>query len=146
MASNIENPTFGEMRKVADYWRVIKKTGSGKKEWGLVFFRHLSYNRDMVTTLALDTLTLAEDFAKAGFDEKEARILAEKLGELANGHLVTREYLDAKLDNLDHKVDDKVQRLEHKMEKIQWQITLALGGWLVAVLTFFELMNRFFSA
>jgi hypothetical protein len=79
----------------------------------------------MITTV-LDTLKLSESFKSAGFNEKQAKILAERIGDLANDHLVTREYLDFKLHDL------------------QLRLTLNLGALIAAILTFFKVMEKFF--
>lgn len=73
-----------------------------------------------------DTLKIAESFRDAGFDELQSRALAETFGTLALGHLVTREYLDFRL------------------RELQLKLTLSLGGIITAILVFFKLMDRFF--
>lgn len=73
-----------------------------------------------------DTLSLSEEFKAAGFSEVKAKKLAEKFGKLADDHLVTKEYLDFKL------------------KELQLRMTIALGGWILAILTFFKAMEHFF--
>ena len=51
--------------------------------------------------MIVDTLKLAEDFSQAGFEEKKAKVLAEKIGEFTGEHFVTKEYLDSKLAELE---------------------------------------------
>jgi len=77
---------------------------------------------------AHDTLKIAKELAAAGFEEKKAQALAEQFGELANEHFVTKEYLDFKL------------------KELKYQMMFGLGGLMVAVLTFFELVSRFFGS
>ena len=50
-------------------------------------------------TNVIDTLELADQFKEAGFEEKKAKVLAAKIGELGNERLVTRNYLDTKLES-----------------------------------------------
>lgn len=59
----------------------------------------ISYDAGM--NMVVDTLRLAEEFSDAGFEEKKARVLAEKIGELTSEHFVTKEYLDSKLSELE---------------------------------------------
>lgn len=76
----------------------------------------------------IDTMELVEKFSAVGFDEKKARALAEQFREIAHEHLVTKEYLDFKL------------------KELKYQMIFGLGGLIVAVLTFFELITRFFGS
>lgn len=57
---------------------------------------------------AFDTLHLADEFKAAGFSENEARVLADKLRSMASDHLVTKEYLDYKLSNLEYRLINKI--------------------------------------
>ncbi len=79
-----------------------------------------------MASIVFDTLKLSEEFKNAGFDEKKAKILAEKIGTLGNEHLVTREYLDFKL------------------REMQLKMTVNLGAWIAAVIAFFKVMDKFF--
>ncbi len=78
-----------------------------------------------MTSIVLDALKLAESFKDAGFNEKQAKVLAERLGELTNDHLVSREYLD------------------FKMKELQLKLTISLGAWIAAIITFFKIMEKF---
>lgn len=77
-------------------------------------------------TTTLDTLKLAEKFILAGFEEKKARTLAETFGNLANEQLVTKEYLDFKLKDL------------------ELRLTVKTAVIITAVITFFKIMENFF--
>jgi hypothetical protein len=90
-----------------------------------------------MATAIIDTLKLAGEFIQAGIEEKAARVLADKFGQLANEQLVTREYLDFKLNELRNEFRSEIKELKY-------HITLGLGGWIVAVLTFFKFMDKFF--
>jgi pheromone shutdown protein TraB len=57
---------------------------------------------------AFDTLKLTDDFKAAGFSENEARVLADKLQVMTGDHLVTREYLDYRLTNLEYRLINKI--------------------------------------
>lgn len=76
-------------------------------------------------TMLFDTLKLTDDFKAVGSDEPKARALAEKFRHLADDHLVTKEYLDCKL------------------QEQSYTLTLRVGGLIVAVLTFFRVMEHF---
>ena len=78
-----------------------------------------------MTAAVLDTLKLAETFKDAGFNERQSRVLAERIGEMTNDHMVTREYLDFKL------------------KELQLRLTINLGVWIGAIITFFKIMEKF---
>ena len=66
----------------------------------------------------IDTLKLADKFTAAGFEEKAAHTLAETFGEFAGKQMVTREYLDYKLEAELSKV---------KYDLIKWLLPILLG-------------------
>src|SRR5262249_31597523 len=78
-------------------------------------------------TMGIDTLKVPEDLKKAVFPEPQARALADKFGELANDRLVTREYLDFKLNELDA-----------KLKELRYSLILSLGGIMTAIIGFFK--------
>ena len=88
-----------------------------------------------MTSPTFDTLKLSEELLAAGFEEKAARVLAEKFGELANEHLVTKEYLDF-----------KIGELRNELKNLELRLTIKLAIIVFAVLTFFELVNRFLGS
>jgi pheromone shutdown protein TraB len=59
-------------------------------------------------TAVFDTLHLTDEFKAAGFSENEARALAEKFRAMTSEHLVTKEYLDYKLSNLEYRLINKI--------------------------------------
>ncbi len=76
-----------------------------------------------MTTLALDTLRFSRELKKGGFTEKQAETLADKLGEIVEEQLVSKQYLDLRIAEL-------------KNDLIKWLIALLLGqaGLIVALL------------
>jgi hypothetical protein len=78
-----------------------------------------------MTAIVFDTLKLSEEFKTAGFDEHKARVLAEKFGTLGNEHLVSREYLD------------------YKLREMQLRMTVNLGAWIAGIIAFFKVMDKF---
>lgn len=86
----------------------------------------------MTTTITLDTLKLAERLTAAGFEDAKARVLAETFGELANERLVTKEYLDYKLE---------IELSKLKSDVFKWLVPLLFGqAALIAALV--ELVSR----
>jgi len=79
-----------------------------------------------MTTATLDTLQLADEFIKAGFEEKKARVLAKKFGNLTNKHLVTKDYFKSEL------------------EKLELRLIIKLTVAIAAVVGFFRVMEAFF--
>ena len=79
-----------------------------------------------MTTATFDTLKLAEDFITGGFNEKEAHVLAEKFGLLANEHSVTKE------------------TLKNELEKLELRLIIKIAVLVTAILGFFRVMEAFF--
>lgn len=71
-----------------------------------------------MNTTTFDTLKLAEKFITAGFEEKQAKAIAETFGNLAGDKLVTKEYLD-------YKLEAELSKL--KAELFKWLIPILLG-------------------
>jgi|LGVE01.1.fsa_nt_gb hypothetical protein len=71
-----------------------------------------------MTTLTFDTHTYVKKLKAAGVSEKQAEVHAEVLTELISDQLITKQYLDLRLNELEI-------RLKH-------DLTLRLGGMLVA--------------
>lgn len=74
-----------------------------------------------MTTIVFDTLKLSRKLKAGGFSPEQADTLAEALGETSNDELVTRDYLDAKLQEVNANIH------EAKAEMIKW-----LAGLLIA--------------
>ena len=119
-------------------------------------------------SMIVDTLRLSEDFKAVGFAEPQARALADKFRLLVDERLVTREYLDFKLQELRHDIegklsalegrlnsmdgklsdhrhdmDGRLNSLEGKLKELRYSMTLSLGSLMVAILTFFKVMDHF---
>ena len=89
----------------------------------------------------IDTLKVADALQKeGGFSEQQAHTLAEQFGEIANNQLVTREYLDYKLEGLEH----KIEAVASKIEKLELRMTIKIGVVVAAVLTLFKMLESFF--
>ena len=71
-----------------------------------------------MTTLTFDTHTYVKKLKAAGVSEEQAEVQAEVLTELISDQLITKQYLDLRLNELEI-------RLKH-------DLTLRLGGMLVA--------------
>lgn len=61
-----------------------------------------------------------------GFEEKQAKAIAETFGNLANEQLVTKEYL------------------KNELEKMELRLTIKLTVVIAAVVGFFKVMETFF--
>jgi hypothetical protein len=73
-----------------------------------------------VATLTFNTLDATKKLREAGFNEKQAETVIRVLHE-AQTNLVTREYLDTKLETLE-------LRLVTKLETLELRLTVKLGG------------------
>ena len=72
----------------------------------------------MAHAITFDTLKYANKLKSVGFTEEQAEAQAETLAELVNEQLVTREYLDLRLRELELRLKN--------------DLTVRLGGMLVA--------------
>ncbi len=75
-----------------------------------------------MTTIAFDTLKYANRLKAAGFDSKQAEALADaqaEVNEKAMGELVTKEYLDAKLEK-------EFSPLRIDLAVIKWMLALII--------------------
>ena len=101
-------------------------------------------------TMIVDTLKLSEELKAVGFAEPQARALANKFRLLVNERLVTKEYLDCKLQELRHNIDGRfnviegrLNGFEGKLKELSFTFTLRLGGLMAAIMTFFKIMDHF---
>ena len=80
-----------------------------------------------MSMVVLDTLKIAEKFEAAGFEKRKAKALAGEFGELVNSQIVTKEYLDSRL------------------ERLELRVTIKIAVIIAAVLTFFKMIEPFFG-
>lgn len=57
-----------------------------------------------MATAIFDTLAYAKKLKEAGFSERQAEIQAEALAEIVTDHLVTKEYLQRELRELEYRL------------------------------------------
>jgi hypothetical protein len=67
-----------------------------------------------MTTVNFDTLSFTRKLRDAGFDERQSETVVRVLAE-AQDALVSREYFDAKLTNLETRLDAKIDKLSSMM-------------------------------
>ncbi len=68
----------------------------------------------------IDTLHYADTFAEAGIEPRAAKALAHAFAEahaIARGDLVTKDYLDHRLNELESRMDGKMLAMERRLEK-----------------------------
>jgi hypothetical protein len=101
-----------------------------------------------MATVAFDTLRLAPRLEAAGLPGRQAQEIASALSETIGEAVVTREYLDFRLAELDHRLGELSARLEGKIaelsaEILKWMFgavglqTLAILGGVAALLRLF---------
>jgi hypothetical protein len=72
-----------------------------------------------MATVNVDTLSFTRKLRDAGFDERQSETVVRVLAE-AQDALVSREYFDAKLTNLE-------TRLDAKIDKLSWMMGLLIA-------------------
>ena len=70
----------------------------------------------------IDTLKISRRLENADFSEKQAEELADILREAVEGDLVTRDYLDARMAEMEAHIDRAVSLL------VRWMIGLTIAG------------------
>lgn len=73
---------------------------------------------------AFDALAYFEKLKAAGVPEEQARVQANALKDVFDERVVTRDYLDARLRELEMRLQKKIE--EAKYSLLKWQI----GGWI----------------
>jgi hypothetical protein len=96
-----------------------------------------------MTSVAFDTLKLAQRLEAAGFPPKQAQDMASAISDAIINTVVTREYLDFRMAEL--KADTGTRLAELKAEMLKWMFgavglqTLAILGGMAALL---KLLNH----
>jgi hypothetical protein len=101
-----------------------------------------------MAAVVFDTLRLAQRLEAAGLRGRQAREIASALSETIGEAVVTREYLDLRLAELDHRLGELSARLEGKIAELRAEIlkwmfgavglqTLAILGGVAALLRLF---------
>jgi hypothetical protein len=81
-----------------------------------------------MATVAFDTLAYVKRLRSAGFTEEQAEVQAEALSAALGEQLVTKQYLDMKLEHLETKLDAKIDSLELRLTvKLGAFIAIAVG-------------------
>jgi len=57
-----------------------------------------------MTTITFDTLSYAKKLKSAGFTDQQAEVQAEALADIINKELVTRDYLDIRLKEMESRL------------------------------------------
>ena len=104
----------------------------------------------------IDTLHYADTFAEAGLEPRAAKALAHASAEahnIARLDLVTKDYLDHRLNELESRVDAKLLAMERRLDKpiaetkfdmIKWLLgsQVAMIGILAALMNFTKLFGH----
>lgn len=79
-----------------------------------------------MTSVAFDTLKLAQRLEAAGFPPKQAQDMASAIGDTIVDTVVTREYLDHRISetqqHLDHRISDTQQHLDLRISEVRLEI------------------------
>ena len=76
----------------------------------------------MPDTLLFDKLAYVDRLVKAGIDENQARVLSDALDEALKESVATKSY-----------VGSEIARLEHRIELAVRDMTIRVGGMLIAL-------------
>ena len=105
--------------------------------------------------VAFDTLRLARKLEAAGFGQKQAADIAEALAEaMVSAELVTKEHLDFRLRESEHRLESRIDRLEAKVDAefasvcadiktMELRMTIKLGGLIAAGVAVLAAMKFF---
>jgi hypothetical protein len=63
-----------------------------------------------MTTITFDTYTYVKKLKAVGFTEEQAELQAKTIAELSDERLVTREYLDMRLKELELRLENKIDK------------------------------------
>src|SRR5512143_334638 len=91
----------------------------------IIISRHCCYRRALVIPRScemIDTLKISRRLENADFSEKQAEELADILREAVEGDLVTRDYLDARMTEMEARIERAVSLL------VRWMIGLTVAG------------------
>ena len=95
--------------------------------------------------LAIDTLKLAEDLKKGGFNDEQTSTLVELGRDLSNQALekvVTRDDVKALRDDL----EALEERMDNKLGALELRMVIKLGGLLVIAVGLMVALDRLFPA
>jgi hypothetical protein len=85
-----------------------------------------------------DTLKYTKRAVAAGLSQEAAEFHAEELATVVNDSLVTKEYLNTRLESTENKIDKKISELKFDLT---WRI---LGG-MVLISAMFKTVEHFFK-
>jgi hypothetical protein len=76
----------------------------------------------MMSGIAFDTLRLAERLEAAGLPHQQARDVAAALADTIGATVVTRDYLDLKLEAIGQALGDFKTEVAHRLTLLTWAI------------------------
>ena len=79
-----------------------------------------------MSTITFDTLEFTRKLRDAGFDERQAETVVRVIAD-AQGSLVTCEHFDAKIENLDVRIDNRFALTDAKIDKQSWTIGILIA-------------------
>jgi len=68
-----------------------------------------------MTTITFDTYTYVKKLKAVGFTEEQAEVQAKTIAELSDERLVTREYLDMRLKELEFRFESKIDKIKTEL-------------------------------
>lgn len=93
-----------------------------------------------MAAITFDTLKYANKLKSAGVPDKQAEAEAEALSEALEVNLkelVTKEYLNHELRDLEHRLDAKFERIDGELKLNRWMLGVLLAGVISLVLKAF---------
>ena len=106
--------------------------------------------------LAIDTLKLAEDLKKGGFNDKQTQSLVNlgrELSDQALENLATKDDLEAAIGglrkdmtSLEERMDGKFDGLRMEMKALEQRMVIKLGSMIVVGVGFLVLLDRLLPA
>jgi len=72
-----------------------------------------------MSTIAFDTLKLAQRLEAAGLPAKQAQEMASALGDTIGDAVVTRDFLDLRLGEMNTRLDGTIAGLDHRLDEMR---------------------------
>ena len=91
----------------------------------------------MATTITFDTFENVKRLKAVGFTEDQAAEQTKIISELLDEQLVTKQYLDMRLKELDFSLKSDISRLDGELKVIKWMMGFVLAGIAALVLKSF---------
>lgn len=85
-----------------------------------------------MATIVFDTYAYIKKLRAVGFTEEQAAVQTETLANLIDEQLVTRQYFDVRMKELEVRLKEMETNLRHEMKELESRIIIKLGAMMAA--------------